>query len=265
MHLAMKVDADIQIVQQRLQLMDYTPEPIARPGPTGKSADLWAHADSDSIVVEVKSRVDDAKTADQLTHAPVGEILEREGDLGRKNRLSAVVEEASLQIADSQHQYPGVGILWFRANPRLGFDDSEHQMQATLLGIRDVVWIRGDDSKGTSAFGATFSDFYRFPNIDAAVLEIEDKGRLLLNPFSRRKPELMHTRLYEFFAKTGGVLDIDEIPAPKAFIVRGEVDRGDENAVRKALCEQYPGYKFILFDMKSYGFITKVDLSRTSS
>ncbi len=259
----MKVDLDRQIAQKRLQEMSYTPEPVNRPGPTGKSADLWAHADRDCLVVEVKSRVDDAEIANQIKHAPVGEILEREWDLGRKNRLSAVAQEASRQIADSQHYYPGVGVLWFRARPHLGFDDSELQMQATLLGIRDVVWIRGDDSRGTRAFGATFSDFYRFPNIDAAVLEIEDKGRLLLKPFSRRKAELKRTRLYEFFAKTGGVLDIDQIPAPKAFIVRGEVDRSDENAVRRALCEQYPGYKFILFDMKSYGFITKVDLSST--
>ncbi len=137
-------------------------------------------------------------------------------------------------------------------------------MQATLFGIRDVVWMRGDESRGTRAFAATYSDFYRFPNIDAAVLEIKDKGRLLLNPFSQRKADLTRTRFYQFFANTGAVLDVDDFPAPKAFIVRGEVDRGNENAVRRALCEQYPGYKFILFDMKSYGLIAKVDLPQTS-
>jgi len=118
--------------------------------------------------------------------------------------------------------------------------------------------MRGDDSGATRAFAATFSDFYRFPNIDAAVVEVERKGRLLLNPFSRRKSDLTRTRFYSFFADIGAVLDIDEFPAPKAFIVRGEIDRGDENAVRKTLCDQYPGYKFILFDMRSYGLIVKV-------
>jgi len=260
----MKVDPDTQIVQQRLEAMGYKLKPVDHPGPNGKSADLWAHVDTDCLVVEVKSRVDDAETAEQLRRAPVGEILEREGDLGRKNRLSCVVEEASRQIADSHHHYPGVGVLWFRATPRIGFDDSEHQLQATLLGIRDLAWMRGDDSGATRAFAATYSDFYLFPNIDAAVLEVEDKGRLLLNPFSRRKAALTSTCFYRFFANTGAVLDIDELSAPKAFIVRGDVDRGDENAVRKALCDQYPGYKFILFDMKSYGLIVKVDLPQTS-
>src|SRR5438093_5057348 len=141
MHLAMKGDLDTQIVQLRVQEMGYTPEPIQRPGPAGKSADLWAHVDSDCLVVEVKSRTDDAETAERLKHTPVGEIIEREGDLGRKNRLSAVVEEASRQIADSQHHCPGVGVLWFRATPSLGFDDSEHQLQATPFGIRDVAWM----------------------------------------------------------------------------------------------------------------------------
>jgi len=191
----MRVDADTQFVQQHFQAMGYTPEPIDRPGPNGRTADLWAHVGTDCLVVEVKSRTDDAETAEQLRRAPLGEILEREGDLARKNRLSSVIEEASRQIADSQYHYPGVGVLWFRAKPRLGFDDSEHQMEATLLGIRGVAWMRGDESRATTAFAATFSDFYRFPNIDATVLEVEDKGRLLLNPFSCNGPPIFMGRI----------------------------------------------------------------------
>jgi hypothetical protein len=189
-------------------------------------------------------------------------MLKWEGDLARKNRLSAIVEDASRQISDSQVYYPGLGVLWFRATPEIGFDDSEHQLQATLLGIRDICWIRGEESRGSRAFFATYADFFRFPVIDCAVIEIEDKGRLLLNPFSLRKEELKKSRLHDFFATNGSVLDVDTMGPPQAFVVRGNVDRGDENAVRKALCEQYPGHKFIIFDMKSWGFITRVNLPR---
>lgn len=125
--------------------------------------------------------------------------------------------------------------------------------------------MRGEASGCTRGFAATFCDFFQFPNIDAAVLEVEDKGRLLLNPFSPRKSDVTRTRFYSFFADTGGSLDIDDILPPKAFILRGDVDRSDEDAVRKALCDQYPGYQFILFDMKSWGLIVKVELPKISS
>jgi hypothetical protein len=258
----MSLDPDSEIVQQRLALIGYSSEPIDRPGPNGKSADLWGHKETDCLVIEVKSRTDDAEIEHRLQQAPEGEMLQWEGDLGRKNRLSAVVEQASRQISDSQVHYAGIGVLWFRATPEIGFDDSEHQMQATLLGIRDICWIRGEEWRGSIAFFATYSDFFRFPNIDCAVLEIKDKGRLLLNPFSPRKEEMKRSRLYGFFAGNGSVLDVDALVPPKGFIVRGDVDRGDENAVRSALCDQYPGYKFVLFDMKSWGFVTKVSLPR---
>src|SRR5881628_773778 len=99
---SVKPDPGSQIVIHRLGTIGYKAGSIPRPESQDKSADLWAQCGDDCLVVEVKSRVDDAPTQSQLQREPVGTIVEREGSIGRKNWLSAVVEDAARQIQASQ-------------------------------------------------------------------------------------------------------------------------------------------------------------------
>lgn len=237
-------------VRETLAHLGYSVTPI--PTGTKDSADLWAHAGDDRLTVEVKERVDDLDVVGELRNEP-GEVVTRDTAVSRKDTLGRIIHKANSQIAASQSQYPGLGVLWFRPSPELGISEAADLMIANLLGVR---WL-GFRVAGRFGFAPVFlfsrTDFHRYPTLDAAVLDSPGGQRLLLNPYSPRKDLVRSSLLHRHFAPHAAVLDMDSMESnERHFILRSAVDRADEQAALTALGNQHSGYAFMISNLHSF-------------
>jgi hypothetical protein len=228
---------------------------------TDETADLWAHSGSDRLTIEVKSRVDDLDVVKELAAAP-GTVVTRETPLVRSDPLGRMIRKARSQIRASQSGYPGLGVLWFRPDPVLGVSNAIEQVKANLLGSRWVSYRLDGQFGFAPAFLVAPTDFHRFPDLDAAVLQKQDELQLVVNPFSARKDPLRATRLHHYFDAGGAVIDLDRLASGKDhFILRCELDRADKPAVLAALAHQHPGHAFTFSNMQAFSGITTINRS----
>ena len=246
-------DPHREVVRQKLTAIRYTVTEI----PEGKgSADLAANGPDIGLVVEVKSRRDDIERARQFHTGRPGRVVETHSPIVHDDFLSDVVHNAAKQIASSQAQYSGLGVLWFRASPELGISHADEKMVTTLLGRR-YVNVRGADGiiNAAACYLAGYPDFYRYPGIDLAVVEDpEDKAQLLVNPYSRRIDDVRASRLVTAAAgnKPGAIIDLHRLETPEnGYVLWGEFSRKCEATVLAELKKLYPDRDFQFFDMKS--------------
>ena len=134
------------------------------------------------------------------------------------------------------------------------------ELRSSFWTIRRWVSYRLD---GQFAFAQAFlvapTDFHRFPDFDAAVLQKDDELQLIVNPYSARKELLRASRLHKYFDAGGAVIDLDRLVSDKDhFILRCELDRSDEPAVLAALARQHPGHAFMFSDFQSFTGITQI-------
>lgn len=246
-------DPHREVVRQKLAAIGYTVTEI----PEGKgSADLAASGPDIGLVVEVKSRRDDIERARRFHTGPPGRVVESHSPVVHDDFLSDVVHDAAKQIASSQEQYPGLGVLWFRASPELGISHAAEKMVTTLLGRR-YVNVRGADGIINTAvcYLAGYVDFYCYPGIDLTVVEdSEDKAQLLINPYSRRIDDVRASRLVTAAAanKPGAIIDLHRLETPEnGYVLWGEFSRKHEATVLAELKKLYPDRDFQFFDMRS--------------
>lgn len=241
---------------QILAEIGYNVDPI--PESSDETADLWAREGEDRLTVEVKSRVDDLDMANELATNSSG-VVTRGTPLVRTDPLGRIVKKARDQIRSSQARFPGLGVLWFRPDPVLGISNAIDQMKANLLGSRWVSYQLHGQFGFAPAYLVTRTDFHRFPDLDAAVMQQEDGLQLLVNPYSNRKEVVRSSRLHQYFAAGGAVIDLDRLTSNKDhFILRSDLDRADETAVLAELARQHPGYAFAFSNMQAFTGITRI-------
>jgi hypothetical protein len=238
----MDYDPHADEVREALARLGYSVEPI--PTTTEDSADLWVHAGDDCLIVEVKARIDDLDVVEDLARSP-STVITREGQGGRTDQLGRIVHKARNQIVASQVNLRGLGVLWFRETPALGPSHAARTMMANLLGIRVVCFHRHAEFNFADALLTGRTDFHRYPEIDAAVLEDERGFRLLINPYSPRRGLVRKTRLHCHCGRFNAVFDVEALESTdQHFVLRSDVDRADDAAVLEALAEQHAGYRF---------------------
>jgi hypothetical protein len=227
-----------------------------------KRADLFATCETDSLIIEVKCKYDDEELYEQLRETEPRKIIPYHAHIQRNNSLASLIEEASRQIEGCRHlSDTAFGVLWFHPDPKLGFSDSDQQVQMNLYGGR-YAFVDAPDGSGWTmpCYYTTYADFYRYRSIAAVVLHSKEGVQLLPNPFSTRADDFRGTTLYDDFRRHSAVWAPELLAAEGvALCLTGSVNLKDLRAVVVALEKQNPGYKIVRFvDMHSYGGVMNV-------
>ena len=107
-------------------------------------------------------------------------------------------------------------------------------------------------------YRCTYSDYYRYTDIDATVINHDNEGQMLLNPFSPRLEEFRSSRICEYFLSRNAVISPEqEEREGSALILRSEADLSDERTVANALEAQYAGYTVKFAEMQSIGGVLR--------
>jgi hypothetical protein len=109
---------------------------------------------------------------------------------------------------------------------------------------------------------AGYSDFYRFPEIDGVMVEVDDRITLFLNPFSPRKICFAASPLAK--AVRSSVFDVEQAGSDDTlFIADGDAPRRNDEDLLKHLEAKYPGFQFVRFLQHCAGTVmTTIDGSQ---
>ena len=201
-----------------------------------ETPDFFIYDDSMSFVAELKTKFpSDTEISQRRRILDSGNIHNIQEQIVRKNTLSGITRHAVEQLKKYGPQ-DLIRIAFLLTTGHLA-EPRFHQFVATLYGSTTIV--EPSKSSARECFFFYNSDFYRHRNIlDGAIVSTESMHALLLNPHSPRAARLKQSTLCDRF--DGGVIDPIKIESQgKAYIVDGDVDRGDEEAVIAYLKEKY--------------------------
>lgn len=155
--------------------------------------------------------------------------------IARQNRLSGISKKAMEQLK-SQSTARTFNLLWLVADPT---DRKLHyeQFRMTSYGIRIVIGTRAGQSFAKECYYATYSDFYRWCDVlDGVVLG--NFGGVFINNYSPRYRRFRTTGFVKLFESA--VWDPTELEQRgDALRLDSDVDRSDEDAVKKAIEAKY--------------------------
>ena len=107
-------------------------------------------------------------------------------------------------------------------------------------------------------YRCSFSDYFRYTDIDATVINIDNEGQILINPFSPRVDSFRSSHIFEYFISHNAVISPEqEEREGSALILRSDADLSDENEVVEALEAQYSGYTVKFAEMQSIGGVLR--------
>jgi hypothetical protein len=220
------------IVKRFFETLGYQVEKI--PETDEESPDFWISDDTSSYVMELKTKFPSAVEIEKRNHQlDSGEIFNINELIIRKNTLSGIIKKANDQLKSIKEENV-LRIVWLLstghpAEPRM------LQFEASLYGLAPIV----SSERTGDCFFFYNSDFYRFrETLDGAIVSIESKPKLLLNPLSPRYAQLKSSSLPKHFGRE--VVDPIELERlGMAFLVDNDVDRGDKEAVLRYLRKKY--------------------------
>ena len=244
-------------MQRRLEALGFDVRPIDE-HESERRPDLLAVADQRKLYVEVKTRTEDAALRAQMESVPVGQTAAVLADLDKRNSISADIKHARSQLT-SVAELDDFRLLWFRADNGPFVHDALEQISATLYGIRMVVEGKPGAERPRACVYAGHADFYRFPEIDGVMVEVDQLITLLLNPFSARRHDFVRSRITRVLGDS--VFDVDKAGAEGVvYIADGDAPRGDDNALLEHLRGRYAGKAFHRFVKACAGtVVTTID------
>ena len=216
----------------------------------GQQADYSIENGIDQFIAEVKSRGQDVefeRSMEQFGHA------ESQQTTGRSNPISKQISVATRQIAATADQEPSsLRVIVFVA----AGDDPDmqvEQFQATLYGR---VYLLREGDAGVVAvpcFYFTFSDFFRFNDVDAAVVITPAGARLYINSFAGRRDRLRQSKLHKVLSAAGAVTDPEaQEQRGDAFLADTDIDRRDETAILDYVRRKYGRPELLTFRPKKF-------------
>lgn len=239
------MDQQSSYVQKALESLGFKAEIIPE-DQTKRQADLRITELPYATYIEVKSRLIDEKAKKVIeTAVPGGPVVSYSGEAGKQNYFSSLVQDASEQLAATAGQLD-YRVLWFLANAIPEFVAADEQMRATLLGIRHVFCKRAGENKYLPCYYAGYADFYRYKDLDGAVIQNKEGAVLLVNEFSPRVKGFKESSIYQCFAgKNAARLASLEEEKGNGFLLDGNVDRKNEKQVLEYLRVKYPEVEFL--------------------
>jgi hypothetical protein len=198
-----------------------------RPAPPSRRADYRAAAEDEVLLVEVKSRDDDRDFLREL-HATgrAGSEIK----LAYSNAISAQIEDAVRQLSVSAAAEPTALRLMAMVAGRDDPIPALEQFKMTLYGIVDLLTESGLETSAIPCFYLTYSDFFRFPELDGAIA-IHPGGRahLHVNSHAPSAAALRETMLYRMFGGKLAITDPQELEAQgRAFVANIDLPRSPE-------------------------------------
>ena len=211
-----------------------------------RRADIKVSDTSHATYIEVKSRLADETANKAIQSAiPGGPVVTYSGEAGKQNHFSSLVQEANLQLTATAGPLD-YRVLWFLATAVPEFVAADEQMRATLFGIRHVFCKRAGENKYLPCYYAGYSDFYRYKDIDGAIIQNKEGAVLLINEFSPRLNNFKESTLCKYFVQKNATrIPSQEEAKGNGYIVDGDVSRKDEKKVLEYLRKKYPGVEFL--------------------
>ena len=210
-----------------------------------RQPDLVARADGATTYVEVKTRIEDRVLRAKMESAPTKATTEILTPLDKHNSISAEIKHASSQLGTlaSPTDYR---LLWYRADSGPFVHDTSEQVIATLYGMRMVLVDSASGRQPRYCAYAGHADFYRFRDIDGAILEVDGLITLFLNPFSPRRVGFAASRIAAVVNPS--VFDVEQAGANgKLFLADGDAPRHSDDELLRHLAAKYRQFSFARF------------------
>jgi hypothetical protein len=218
-------------VQSRLEVLGFDVHQIPETS-SSRQPDLAARSEGVTMYVEVKTRSEDHVLQERMEAVRFGKTTRILTKLDKHSRISADVKRASSQLSAAASAQD-FRLLWYRADNSLFVNDTKEQIGSTLYGMRMVlVEFPPFGIRPWHCAYAGRADFYRFPEIDGVMVEVDGLITLYLNPFSPRLVAFASSRIARIIQDS--VFDVDQAVAQgKLFAADGDAPRGDDDGSRR--------------------------------
>lgn len=249
----MTKDNDRKAVITILQGLGFSAFEIPEEPQKGRRADIQATKDTQSFLIEVKSKEDHPEFMSGLKEANDFEIVPYEKSLRRSNSFGKIIREGVRQLEETPEGIRSFKCIWFRALESL-LSDAFDFMKATLYGTKHLL-IRDQSGHFYHARCYYFdpNEFFKFPSLEAVVFDNGRGAELCVNSFSRRFAEFRCSVLYSIFESSGALIDPRKLEKGKMILVADtDVPRKDREAVIRFIQEKY-GMHVQTVDMKVIG------------
>jgi hypothetical protein len=209
-------------------------------------ADYSVENGVDHFLAEVKSRGPDEDFEQRMERFGRAQSQET---IGRSNSISKQITGAAGQLAATAAENPSllrvIVLVAAGDHPELQVD----QFQATLYGKVDLLRADCAGVLAVPCFYFTFSDFFRLPDIDAAVVLAPAGARLCINSFAGRRDRLGESRLHKELSAAGAVTDPEaQERLGNAFLADDtDIDRRDEAAMLRYVRSKYGHPELLTF------------------
>ena len=148
-------------------------------------------------LIEIKTKEDDpAALAERSRRLDAGEIVESGAPFTPQSTMSRIIRDGVKQLKEYPVQERDFCLLWLLA---VGSDlESQYQQfLGTLYGLTNVV---GPDSHSLMpCYYFHNSAFFRWQNMDGAIVGTIERGELCINSYSRRAASLKTSSLAQVF------------------------------------------------------------------
>ena len=197
------------------------------------------------MFVEVKRRVVDTKLRAAMEAVRPGKTEIIRTSVDKQNSLSTDLEQANRQLG----QVAGIDdfrLLWYRVDDNPFIPPFTDQLGSTLYGIRGVAVDEAAGRRLRACVYAGYADFFRFTEIDGAMLEVNHLISLFLNPFSPRLTAFRSSRIATLLA--GSLFDVEVSEARgDLYVVAPDAPRHDDAELLRHLRARYPAHNIVEF------------------
>ena len=212
-----------------------------------ESPDFLILDHTSTYILELKTKFPSDEEIDEREKIlSMGEIYGIDELIARKKELSKIIHKAKNQLRNYKKGQDILRLVWLSSTGYLA-ELRLDQFETTLYGS---VYLQSTERYGCCYFFSN-SDFFNYREVlDAAIVSKESDGkksvRLLINPLSPRYSQMKDSSLLKCF-KEGSIVDPIALEEKGlAFLVDGDVDRKDKEAVLQYLKGKYKSDKIII-------------------
>jgi hypothetical protein len=210
------------------------------PSAKSKTSDFLIDGEQPGYVLEVKSRFDDESFLRELER---GDTAVRSRALGHDRWAVDQARSAHKQLAGSDPTRERFWVLWYAVECLSSTEAMFNQVIGTLYGIRQVAYWdeTSQTAHGRECLFVVPGVFERWPDIDAAIVTVENSITLCVNEFSAKLERFQSSLLYQSFAQRGGPVSPSNLEANCGFLSIADrtIDRVSEETVGQYLSERY--------------------------